>query len=79
MYRPNRLGRTRLGIAVSRKFGKSVQRNRIKRLVREVFRRNRGLFPDFTDIVVVPKRTSIRFYYAGLVEEIRRVSWRHER
>ncbi len=68
---PNRLGRKRLGIAVSRKYGKSVQRNRIKRVVREVFRRNRGLFPDFSDIVVVPKRMRRRAKYADLVEEIR--------
>jgi ribonuclease P protein component len=51
---PNTLGISRLGIAATRKFGGAVQRNRAKRLIREVFRRNkiaRGL-----DIVVVPRR-----------------------
>ena len=44
----------RLGIAATRKLGGAVVRNRAKRLIREVFRRNRitGGF----DVVVVPKR-----------------------
>jgi ribonuclease P protein component len=44
----------RLGIAATRKFGGAVQRNRAKRLIREVFRRNK-IAPGF-DIVVIPKR-----------------------
>jgi ribonuclease P protein component len=44
----------RLGIAATRKLGGAVQRNRAKRLIREVFRRNKmgGGF----DVVIVPKR-----------------------
>lgn len=70
LIKPNRLGRTRLGIAVSRKFGNSVQRNRLKRLVREVFRRNRGLFPMGLDLVVVPKRVRHSVAYPGLCVEV---------
>jgi ribonuclease P protein component len=44
----------RLGIAATRKLGGSVQRNRAKRLIREVFRRNK--LADGFDVVVVPKR-----------------------
>jgi ribonuclease P protein component len=50
----NDRNRPRLGIAATRKFGSAVQRNRAKRLVREVFRRHKpqaGL-----DIVVIPRR-----------------------
>jgi ribonuclease P protein component len=50
----NSLGVGRLGIAATRKIGGAVQRNRAKRLIREVFRRNK-LAPGF-DVVVVPKR-----------------------
>ncbi|MEI6668205.1 MAG: ribonuclease P protein component [Acidobacteriota bacterium] len=44
----------RLGIAATRKYGNAVQRNRAKRLIREVFRRHKPLAP--LDVIVVPKR-----------------------
>jgi ribonuclease P protein component len=44
----------RLGVAATRKLGGAVQRNRAKRLIREIFRRNK-IAPGF-DLVVVPKR-----------------------
>lgn len=45
--------RPRLGITVSKKVGKSVQRNRVKRLIREAFRILKlELLPNY-DIIVV--------------------------
>lgn len=44
---------TRLGIAATRKLGGAVERNRAKRLIREIFRRHRH--PPGLDIVVVPR------------------------
>jgi ribonuclease P protein component len=46
--------RPRLGIAATRKYGSAVQRNRAKRLVREVFRRHKPALG--LDIVVVPRK-----------------------
>jgi len=76
LVKPNRLERSRLGIAVSRKFGNSVHRNHAKRLVREAFRRNRQLFPLGFDLVVIPKRIRNRCDYHGLVQEIAALDWR---
>jgi len=46
----------RLGLAVTRKSGNAVWRNRIKRVVREFFRLHQRYIPQGLDIVVVPKR-----------------------
>lgn len=50
----NSLGIGRLGIAATKKLGGAVQRNRAKRLIRDIFRRNK--IASGFDIVVVPKR-----------------------
>ena len=46
----------RLGLAVSKKIGNSVRRNRVKRLIREFFRLQQHDFILSADIVVEPKR-----------------------
>jgi ribonuclease P protein component len=50
----NGLTTARLGIAATKKLGGAVRRNRAKRLIRDVFRRNK-VVAGF-DLVVVPKR-----------------------
>lgn len=50
----NGCGRSRLGIILSRKIKGSVKRNRLKRVVRELFRLNRQLLPaEGADVVVI--------------------------
>jgi ribonuclease P protein component len=55
LYAPNGLGRSRLGITVSKRVGRAVIRNRVKRLVREHFRQHKGLFSDSYDVNVIAK------------------------
>ncbi len=43
----------RIGIAVSHRYGNAVQRNRAKRIIREVFRHNKAFFSG-VDLVVQP-------------------------
>ena len=50
---PNGTSSKRLGIIASKKVGNAVERNRAKRKIREVFRRNKDRFRNGTDIVVV--------------------------
>ena len=76
---PGKKGRTRLGIVASKKLGNSVVRNRLKRLLREVFRRNRNLFPESSDLVIIPKKVSHQVDYHSLKEEFRKLSGRGKR
>lgn len=61
---PNGGAALRLGVAATRKIGSSVDRNRAKRLAREIFRRHKmaaGL-----DIVIVPRREMLDAPFASL-------------
>ena len=43
---------TRFGISVSRKFGKAVRRNRIKRVIREFLRNHKPLWPENRWVII---------------------------
>jgi len=60
----------RLGITVRKKIGNAVIRNRCKRIVREVFRRNKDVFPQGADVVVVIRQDMVGKRYGDVLEEM---------
>src|SRR5204862_2369987 len=71
----NPSGVDRLGIAATRKLGGAVERNRAKRLIREVFRRNK-IAKGF-DVVVIPKRSLLDASLTVFEAEYRAIVERH--
>lgn len=62
--------RSRLGITATKKFGHAVARNRIKRVVREIFRRNRDIVAAPVDVVVNVKSTARQQPYGRLEADL---------
>lgn len=64
---------TRLGITVSKKYGKAHDRNRFKRLVREVFREFFSSIPSGIQMNVIPKLPRTALSKAQVLEDF--ISW----
>ena len=68
-YRKNSLSTTRLGIVVSRRYGKAHERNRFKRIIREAFRLHRKCEYSM-DIVVLPNKRNKSLRYEDLAKDV---------
>ena len=73
----NGLGRNRLGLTVSKRTGVPVERNRVKRRLREIFRCRKERIQPFSDIVVNVRRGAVEAEYEELEKDFDRVveSW----
>ena len=61
---------SRLGITTSRKVGSSPQRNRIRRLVREFFRRHRTMLRPHRDVLIVARPGAADLEYSDVQREL---------
>ena len=68
--RKNRTGTNRVGITVSKKLGKAVVRNRVRRRLREVYRLNEEQFLPGYDIVIVARSRAVDVSFQKLTESL---------
>jgi ribonuclease P protein component len=70
VLKPNDLGITRLGLTVGKDRGGAIERNRIKRILREFFRTSKDKLPSSQDIIIVARKGSEPLTYHQIVEEL---------
>jgi ribonuclease P protein component len=65
---------TRVGFTVGRVLGGAVERNRIKRRLREAVRQRRGVLAgaDAVDVVINPKKSVLTVEFSKVLEEVGR-------
>jgi ribonuclease P protein component len=64
-------GGPRLGFTLSRALGGAVERNRIRRRVREAARLNLSLLTAPVDVVINPKKSAVNADFRLLAQEVR--------
>lgn len=75
---PSEVGRTRIGLTVSRKVGNAVVRARVKRRLREAWRLHKSEWPPDTDVVVIARSAAAAASMARLRDDL--FAWaRHHR
>jgi len=78
LSKPNGLGIARLGLAISKKHCRlATERNRLKRLVRESFRRHQDVLAGL-DVVVIAQPAAKEAAHAALFDSLER-HWHQSR
>ncbi|MCL6612511.1 MAG: ribonuclease P protein component [Peptococcaceae bacterium] len=67
-------GEKRFGFSISKKAGKAVVRNRIKRILKEICRLNSHWFKEGCDYIIIPRKDAVKKNFHELKEELFRLA-----
>lgn len=67
----NRLGVNRLGVTTNKKIGKSVRRNRARRLIKESYRLYEEFIPPSLDIIFVARAVETEYGFDEIRKEMK--------
>ena len=70
-YKDNNLDYPRFGIAVGKKVGKAVIRNKYKRIIRMILSENQKTFKNNKDYIIMIKKTGLNATYNELLEDLK--------
>jgi ribonuclease P protein component len=68
--KPNERSEARLGVTVSSKVGNAVVRNRVKRFLRECFRRYRHQIVPSSDVLIIARKEAVNISWHEVEKEI---------
>lgn len=68
-YHPNKLKKNRFGFSISKKIGKAVVRNKLRRRLKEIIRLNSNLKEGY-DLIFIARRQVIKLDYKGLERDV---------
>jgi ribonuclease P protein component len=66
----------RVAFLLPRGVGNAVERNRLKRRLREIYRRNKDWFPNGSDCIIQPTAAAGKLSFAELLEHTRQAATR---
>ena len=69
-FRPSGQAQSRFGISIKKAVGNAVVRNRIRRRIREILRRNSSEIPSGWDLVIHPRRSVAVAEFTPLAAEL---------
>jgi ribonuclease P protein component len=72
----DQVGEKKLGITASKRVGNAVKRNRVKRLVREFFRKNKDRIKGDTNYIVIVRKNSHVLSFDDVFNELSRLMFR---
>lgn len=73
IIKKNKLSESRIGFTITKKYGTAVERNKLKRRLREIIRNNNYLLIKNHDMILIPKASTKNMTYAELESSVKHI------